>query len=127
MPIPESLVIEFEQTRLYVQIENSWTKLEQTPFSGHVITAWNPRSKKVTHKENYRANNELLKLLVELKESCLPCVGTNYDNSWVELGFAIEGLSDDDAIAIGLKFNQWAVFRIVYGQKSIIDCSGYDL
>lgn len=60
MPIPESLVIEFEQTRLYVQIENSWTKLEQTPFSGHVITAWNPRSKKVTHKENYRANNELL-------------------------------------------------------------------
>ena len=123
MPIPESLAVEFEQTQLFIQLANKWTKLEQTSFTGHVITAWNPRSKKASPEDNAKANDELLNLLIEMKKICTPCKGTNYDESWIEQGFAIEGLSDDDAKEIGLKFNQWAVFRIVKGQKSIIDCS----
>ena len=123
MAIPESLAVEFEQTQLFIQLEDRWTKLEHTSFTGHVITAWNPRSEKTTPEDNSLANDELLKLLIEMKKLFLPCKGTNFDESWVEQGFAIEGLSDDAAKVIGRKFNQWAVFRIVKGQKSIIDCS----
>ena len=123
MPIPEGLVVEFEQTQLLIQLENRWTKLEQTSFTGHVITAWNPRSENGSPEENAFANDELLRLLIEMKKLFTPCKGTNRDESWVEEGFAIEGLSDDDAKVIGLKFNQWAVFKIVEGHKSIIDCS----
>jgi len=89
MPIPEGLVVEFEQTQLFIQLENEWTKLEETSFTGHVITAWNPRSEKVSPENNALANDELSKLLIEMEKLFMPCKGTNFDESWVEQGFAI--------------------------------------
>jgi Protein of unknown function (DUF3293) len=121
--IPEHLESEFHRTLLTVQMGEGWLTIEDAVFSGHVITAWNPQSKSISLEENVKANLKLSRLLSELGKDFWPCIGKNPENTWREDGFAIQGLTDQEAKQLGITFDQLAVFKIDSGVKSIIDCS----
>lgn len=44
------------------------------------------------------------------------------DGSWEELSWAVEGLTEPQAVAIGRLFYQWAIFRFENGRKAVVSC-----
>lgn len=92
------------------------------PF--HVLTAWNPGAARPSAADNHAANERLHCALVSLGLHPHPAVGRDAapGSSHAELSWAVTGLTDDQARALGLCFGQWAVFRIEPGRQTVIGC-----
>jgi hypothetical protein len=89
----------------------------------HVLTAWNPGHERPSREENDAANE---KLRIELVSRGLnPCqaVGADPDSEHAEESWAVCGLSDDEARAIGAAFGQVAVFRLTATGQAVLACS----
>ena len=123
MNITSELIEQYNNTALIVFLNGKWDYIESVNFSGHVITAWNPLGVKDTLKQNQLANINLENELRCRNVYFYPCVGCNLEQTWFEIGFAIEGLSDAQAREIGRKFEQLAIFQVVNSFKSLIDCN----
>lgn len=89
----------------------------------HVITAWNPGDARPTRAENDAANERLYEKLVELGLDPVPAVGADPDSDHFEESWAIVGLDDESARAIGAAFGQVAVFRLANGVQTVLACS----
>lgn len=123
MTLPIELQAEYEKTILEIDFAGHPSALERTSFTGHVITAWNPKSRMYRIEENMTANEILKELLIEMKKTFFLCVGSSPDSLWREEGFAVEGLNDLEAIEIGRRFDQNAIFKCTMGRKEILDCT----
>lgn len=123
MTLPKELQVEYEKTILEIDFAGRREVLERTSFTGHVITAWNPKSCLATLEENLSFNLALKKLLINMGKAYFFCIGSNPDNTWREEGFAVEGLADSEAVEIGKLFNQNAIFKCNIGRKEILDCT----
>ena len=89
----------------------------------HVLTAWNPGDERPSREENDDANE---KLRIELVSRGLnPCraVGADPDSEHAEESWAVHGLSDDEARALGTAFGQVAVFRLTATGQAVLACS----
>lgn len=88
----------------------------------HVITAWNPGDARPSRTENDAANDQLLSRLTVL--GCEPrrAVGADPDSGHFEESWAVEGLSDDQARAVGAEFGQVAVFRLSGDVQTVLAC-----
>lgn len=89
----------------------------------HVITAWNP-GVVCSVEQNQLANAELEAALRASGHQVYAAEGRSIDGSWVEESYAVEGLSRDEAIAIGRRFSQLAIFEITDVGVDVIACTG---
>ena len=89
----------------------------------HVITAWNPGDERPSRDENDKANGRLHQLLVDRGLDPVRAVGADPDSDHLEESWAVVGLDDHEARAIGASFGQVAVFRISDGMQTVLACS----
>ena len=114
---------EYQKTILTLLINGIEVPLENTVFTGHIITAWNPYSVQQREEMNKDANDQLLRVLLRFTNSIIEAVGQNKDGTWIEKGFAIDNLEDQAAIEIGRKFGQNAIFKVVNGKSQVVWCN----
>lgn len=88
----------------------------------HVITAWNPGDARPTHDENDKANDELRSRLRAMGLHPVRALGADPDSDHAEESWAVVGLSDSQARAIGAEFGQVAVFRLTAGVQTVLAC-----
>jgi hypothetical protein len=72
----------------------------------HVVTAWNPASTAVDAASNIRADAELAAELVQRSVHAERCTGRHPDGSWHEEGWAIVGLTREQACELGRHFKR---------------------
>lgn len=93
------------------------------PDPATVITAWNPRGERAHPVFNQNANATLCDLLVREGAHPVAVVGQSPDGSWLEESFLVGGLSRARAVAIGIRFEQLAIFELNQEQVLVIDCA----
>lgn len=49
-------------------------------------------------------------------------VGMAADGSWQEPSWAVSGISEEQAIALGQQYQQWAIFRFDEQGRTVVDC-----
>lgn len=96
-----------------------WPYIEQP---AHVITAWNPGGHWRSRAANRRANLELVAVLERDGHTPEPVVGTSPDETWKEDSFLVEGMARADAVALGARFGQLAIFEVDEGQVRVLRC-----
>jgi len=89
----------------------------------HVLTGWNPGDARPSRAENDAANQRLFDRLVTLGCKPVKAVGADPDSEHFEESWAVAGLSDESARAIGAVYGQVAVFRIANGVQTVLACS----
>jgi hypothetical protein len=89
----------------------------------HVLTAWNPGDERPSREENDAASEKLRIELVSRGLSPCRAVGADPDSGHAEESWAVVGLSDDEARAIGAAFGQVAVFRLTATGQAVLACS----
>jgi hypothetical protein len=77
-----------------------------------VITAWNPRSEATRPEANDAANRDLERLLAERASLIVQVIGASLDSSWFEESFLVGGLDRRDAVELGRRFEQYAIFEL---------------
>jgi hypothetical protein len=88
----------------------------------HIITAWNPGDARPSRDENDNANRRLFDRLESLRCKPVRALGSDPDSDHFEESWAIVGLSDVQARAIGAEFGQVAVFRLSSLTQTVIAC-----
>jgi hypothetical protein len=88
----------------------------------HVITAWNPGDERPSMEENGRRNALLHADLVALGLDPHPALGSDPRSTHAESSWAVTGISDADACALGAKYGQVAVFRITADTQTVLGC-----
>ncbi|TVR55024.1 MAG: DUF3293 domain-containing protein [Gemmatimonadales bacterium] len=88
----------------------------------HVITAFNPFSERRSLEENQAANRELEGILTQAEKTHWPAVNRAPNGDWEEPGFAVEGLTREEARKLGRRFGQHAVFEIQGNELRIVAC-----
>ena len=89
----------------------------------HVLTAWNPGHERPSREENDDANERLLIELVSRGLNPCRAVGADPDSEHAEESWAVCGLSDVEARAIGTAFGQVAVFSLTATGQAVLACS----
>lgn len=89
----------------------------------HVITAWNPGEARPSRTENDAANELLRQVLTARCLQAVRAIGADPDSDHLEESWAVTGLDDHQARAIGAEFGQVAVFRIADGTQTVLACT----
>jgi len=90
----------------------------------HVITGWNPGGRTQSVRRNEVADRGLHQELIEQGLEPVRARGSDPHSSHYEDSWAVVGLTDDLARAIGNRFGQVAVFRIADGVQTVLGCTG---
>ncbi len=75
-----------------------------------IITAWNPGSRELGRPDNDARNAALAREIATLGGRCWPAWGRARDGEWAEASWVIVGLSRADALVLGARFGQNAIF-----------------
>lgn len=121
--IPQDLLAAYSSAVVTDLQGNDLAGTTSLPFPLFIITAHNPYSMKTSAIND--ALHECLKVylathfpMVQWEEA----IGQSRNGQWKELGLAISGLSQKEAVAIGGVFAQWAIFRLDHNGLTIISC-----
>jgi hypothetical protein len=95
------------------------------PFPGpvHVLTAFDPGPARLSPAENARRQQVLVDELPSPVRRWDAEAGAA-DGSHTEHGVLVEGLTDDEALALGARHGQDAIFRWSAAAWSIVPCDG---
>jgi hypothetical protein len=95
------------------------------PFGGpvHVLTAFDPGPARLSPAENARRQQVLVDELPSPVRRWDAEAGAA-DGSHTEHGVLVEGLTDDEALALGARHGQDAIFRWSAAAWSIVPCDG---
>jgi hypothetical protein len=89
-----------------------------------VITAWNPGDERPSDEAN-NAQNELLRQdLINLSLNPIAAVGTDPKSGHSEKSWAVQGLAVVDAMRLGAKYRQVAIFYINESRQTVHGCFG---
>jgi len=129
--VPDELLAAYGSTDIRIRVGSEWlpwTRMVER-WTGtsqeaalHVITAFNPFSERRPPEANQAANRELERILVQGGRTHRPAVNRAPDGDWEEPGFAVEGLSREEARELGRRFGQHAVFEIQGNQLRVVAC-----
>jgi hypothetical protein len=124
------------KTRLVVRIGGRSVNLDAVPAASWaaaiaplrsplvLVTAWNPQGRERDRRVNRAANHALRAALdAEHLEWC-PALGRAPDGSWAEPGFAVGGLADDAAAALGRRWDQIAVYVVTRDEVAVLASDG---
>ena len=96
---------------------------QPSSFPTFIITACCPLSEPLDEAANLALHRSLQKRLQKLPGvSMEEVVGRSPDGSWQELSWAVVGISEQQAIDLGMLYYQWAIFRFDADERTIIDC-----
>ncbi len=95
---------------------------ERLRFANVVITAWNPGHERPGDAANAAANASLHDDLKALGCSPFPALGADPHADHAEQSWAVCGLDDRAACALGARYGQWAVFRITALEQTVLGC-----
>ncbi len=90
----------------------------------HVITGWNPGGRTQSVRRNEAADRRLHQELVDRGLEPVRARGSDPRSAHYEDSWAVVGLTDDLARAIGNRFGQVAVFRLADGVQTVVGCTG---
>ena len=95
------------------------------PWSGpaHVLTAWNPSSIVRPESSNRAANKELDALLRQRGLAPEWVIGRSDDRTWSEESLLIQGLGTEEAVELGRRFGQLAVFELEADELRVVRTS----
>ena len=85
-----------------------WPHTFKAPM--YVITAWNPASERLVESANRERQEALDAELRQLTLELWPAVGLDPDSSYREEGVAVSGLTKEQAITLGARHGQNAIF-----------------
>jgi hypothetical protein len=127
MNTPQNLREAFLATQVDVEINpDEWVPIDvavrHLPTPLHLITAWNPMSQQLSRDENFERMDLLTTALDELAALWFPAVGISPDGTWSEDTFAIYGISRDEAIELGARFEQHAIFEATDEVLIVLGC-----
>jgi hypothetical protein len=88
----------------------------------HVITAWNPGDKRPSQEINDAQNALLRADMVALGVQPLEALGSDPTSKHSEKSWAAAGMTDGQAIELGKKYEQVAVFRINGSRQTVLGC-----
>lgn len=88
----------------------------------YVITAYNPAGNVVPDEANTAAHQRLTARLEEVGATYHEAAGGDAEWVHVEPGFAISGMSQEDARALGREFGQDAIFGLSSTTLTILSC-----
>jgi hypothetical protein len=112
----------YPEQKLFLNGPNS---IEDWPFINDVfvITAHNPLGIQRTAEDNNKANQELATEIVRCGGRYCAAVGESRDGDYGESGFVVWNLSIDDAIYLGRRFRQEAIFMASENEFRLVDLS----
>jgi hypothetical protein len=98
----------------------------------HIVTACNPQGRQQSEEANFEANRRLLcELAVNDDVLAWPTTGHGTDDAgaetdWSEPGVTVAGLSRDEALALGRRYDQAAIFEWLDepGGFRLLSCDG---
>ena len=127
MSTPQELRDAYLATQVDVEInQDEWLPIDvavrHVPTPLHLITAWNPMSQQLSLEENCERMDQLASGLEELTALWFPAVGRSPDGTWSEDTFAIYGLSRSEAIELGTRFEQHAIFEATDEELIVLGC-----
>jgi hypothetical protein len=88
----------------------------------YVITAFNPAGKVAPDEANSVAHQRLTTRLHEMGATFLAAAGGNLEWTHVEPSFAVIGMSEQDARALGRDFGQDAIFGWSPTTMTVLSC-----
>jgi hypothetical protein len=88
-----------------------------------VITAHNPGGVIAAAADNDRAQRALEEELARMGLPCWPAAGADPDWTHVEPGVAVPGMAEHDALGLGAKYGQEAIFMLTPASWKVIDCA----
>lgn len=88
----------------------------------HVITAWNPGDDRPGDEVNDEQNEKLRIDIQTLGLDVLEALGSDPNSDHGERSWAVVGMTDKQAIELGRKYRQVAVFRITQARQSVLGC-----
>lgn len=95
-----------------------------TPDALFVLTAWDPGRARSGLEENRRRQAALDEDVRRLTEATWAAVGVDPETGHREEGVAAGGLTEAQALALGARYGQDAVFRWVPDVWEIVACDG---
>ena len=132
---------EYARACAWVEVDEHWFRFAPEPTASggeiwpfesdamvHVITAYNPRSKVADALLNEQRQLDLEDQLLKRPELALFAAdGADPARTRVERSIAVVGLSRDEASALGLAYDQNAVFEITREELRILKCDQPDI
>jgi hypothetical protein len=88
----------------------------------HVITAWNPGDERPSQETNDAQNDLLRADMLALGVQPLEALGSDLSSEHSEKSWAAVGMTDGQAIELGKKYEQVAVFRINGSRQTVLGC-----
>lgn len=123
---PPEIASLYLATEVLIQENGSWISAFEFCVKNeaeiHVITAWNPGDERFDHAQNAERNQQLLTDLRALNCQVLPARGSDPESDYFEDSWAAIGLSDEQAIELGRKYEQIAIFRIDSSKQRVLGC-----
>ncbi len=111
----------------WVMVAGVWWHVEpgtgpgHLPVGGHVITAHNPGGQWLDDAANGARHAELLDAL---GAAVMPSWGGSPDGRHLEEGVFVVGLDDAEALDIGRRFGQDAIYLLLGGRRLLLPCDG---
>ena len=89
----------------------------------YLVTAWNPGATLLSLAENVERHEALVGYLDASRVEHWEAAGYSPDLSWVELGLALPGVSEDQALEVGRRFGQLALFAWRERELAVLACA----
>lgn len=89
-----------------------------------LVTGWNPQGREMGRRVNRAANRALRAALEGRGVGWRSALGRARDGSWAEPGFAVGGLTEAEAMALGAAWDQLAVYVIDAGEVAVLASDG---
>ncbi len=102
-------------------VHGLWPRRSRSPV--HVLTAWNPDSVRLDRDDNDARNAGLLADLVAGGFDFWPATGRDLAGDHFEVGFAVFGLGERQAVALGRSHHQAAVYGWTPDAWEVISCT----
>ncbi len=113
-------VVTIGMDRIELRIGQPAPELDRHLAAGSIataafVTAWNPRSERLSEAENLLRGHDLATAVAALGLQALPVVTAADDPEWIEHGLLIFDTSEAQARALGDRFGQNAIVMLELG------------
>jgi len=97
-------------------------KTDELPLTFAILTACNPMDQPLGKNENKKRNLELIQILSDTGKTFARITGSSPDQSHQEPSFLVR-CSRQEALKLGTRFDQRAIFWVNDDQLEIVECS----
>ena len=124
--VPKHAITDYLPTDMSVKVSSeripAMEYAEKSRVTLHVITAWNPPNIPRAANENNRANDLLRSEIESRGHEVINARGSDPKSPYFEDSWAVVGMDEEEAILLGRKFEQAAIFCITRNRQTVLGC-----